>query len=72
MQTQPMQIADRCLFILERMADGLLHTAEQFAAATGVDVRTVYRDMNRLRADGAAIISERGTGYMLRKVARHV
>lgn len=70
MQSQPMPLTDRRLFILEKMADGRLHTAGQLASAIGVDICTVYRDMQGLRADGAVIISERGTGYMLRRSHR--
>jgi predicted DNA-binding transcriptional regulator YafY len=41
-------------------------TAEALAAALGVSVRTLYRDINVLRAQGARIEGEAGFGYVLR------
>lgn len=40
-------------------------TAAQLAAATGVSARSVYRDIDSLRAAGAKIEGERGFGYSL-------
>jgi predicted DNA-binding transcriptional regulator YafY len=40
-------------------------TAEALARETGVSVRTLYRDIDSLRAGGAAIDGERGVGYTL-------
>lgn len=40
-------------------------TAAQLAAATGVSVRSVYRDVDSLRAAGAKIEGARGFGYSL-------
>lgn len=40
-------------------------TGEQLAHATGVSVRSVYRDIETLRAGGADIGGERGFGYTL-------
>jgi predicted DNA-binding transcriptional regulator YafY len=70
MQTQPTPLDDRRLAILERMADGRLHTAKQIAATMGVSIRTVYRDIRSIAADGAPIIGGAGAGYMLRRVGR--
>lgn len=63
-------IADREQAILKRMADGRVHTADQIAASTGISIRTVYRDIRRICADGAPIISEAEAGYMLRSARR--
>jgi predicted DNA-binding transcriptional regulator YafY len=40
-------------------------TAQQLADETGVSVRSVYRDIDSLRAGGADIGGERGFGYTL-------
>nr|WP_315261009.1 YafY family protein [uncultured Duganella sp.] len=40
-------------------------TAAQLAQATGVSIRSVYRDIESLRAAGAEIGGERGYGYCL-------
>jgi predicted DNA-binding transcriptional regulator YafY len=40
-------------------------TAAQLASETGVSVRSVYRDIESLRAGGADIGGERGFGYTL-------
>jgi predicted DNA-binding transcriptional regulator YafY len=41
-------------------------TAEALAASLGVSVRTLYRDINELRGQGARIEGEAGLGYVLR------
>jgi predicted DNA-binding transcriptional regulator YafY len=41
-------------------------TADALAAAIGVSVRTLYRDINELRAQGARIEGEAGFGYVLK------
>jgi hypothetical protein len=41
-------------------------TAEAMAAEVGVDIRTVYRVIKRMRLAGHDIIGGRGLGYMLR------
>lgn len=40
--------------------------AGELAASLGVSVRTLYRDINALRAQGAVIDGEAGFGYVLR------
>jgi len=40
-------------------------TAAQLAAQTGVSMRSIYRDIDSLRAGGARIDGERGVGYTL-------
>jgi predicted DNA-binding transcriptional regulator YafY len=49
-----------------RLAAGRHATAEQLAAALGVDVRTVQRDVARLRDVGVPIAARRGPGGGLR------
>jgi predicted DNA-binding transcriptional regulator YafY len=41
-------------------------TGEALAAATGVSLRTLYRDIDSLRAMGAGIEGEAGIGYILK------
>jgi predicted DNA-binding transcriptional regulator YafY len=41
-------------------------TADALAATLGVSVRTLYRDINLLRAQGARIDGEAGLGYLLK------
>jgi predicted DNA-binding transcriptional regulator YafY len=45
-----------------RLAAGRYATAEELAAALGVDVRTVERDVARLREVGVPIAARRGPG----------
>lgn len=40
-------------------------TAQQLAHETGVSVRSIYRDIETLRASGADIDGQQGTGYTL-------
>lgn len=42
-------------------------SAEQLAEMLGVSVRTVYRDIDALRTQGARIEGESGVGYLLRQ-----
>lgn len=44
-------------------------TAEQLAFATGVSVRTIYRDVQALYSAGVPIVGEAGLGYELRRSA---
>ncbi|WP_422050932.1 helix-turn-helix transcriptional regulator [Shimia sp.] len=55
--------ADRLMSLMEMLRDGQLHRAEDLAAALGVSLRTVYRDMKTLMGSGVAIEGARGTGY---------
>jgi len=62
-----MRRADR-LFLLTRLlnaAQGQVVTAAALAAEIEVSVRTVYRDLDDLRANGIAIDGERGVGFRL-------
>lgn len=56
----------RLLDLVQRLRDGRLHKAGALAAALGVSPRTIWRDMDVLRASGLPIEGERGVGYILR------
>ena len=58
-----MRRADRLMNLIRLLRDGELHKAADLARATGVSLRTVYRDMETLAASGVPIEGERGTGY---------
>lgn len=58
-----MRRTDRLFEIIGILRDGKLHRAEDIAAAVGVSVRTIYRDMDTLVASGVPIQGERGVGY---------
>ena len=58
-----MRRADRLMKIVQLLRDGALHRAGDLAQATGVNVRTIYRDMDTLAASGVPIEGERGVGY---------
>lgn len=58
-----MRRADRLMTLIRYLRDGDLHRAADLARATGVSLRTVYRDMETLAKSGVPIEGERGTGY---------
>jgi len=58
-----MRRADRLMTLIRHLRDGDLHRAADLARATGVSLRTVYRDMETLAKSGVPIEGERGTGY---------
>lgn len=58
-----MRRADRLMQLIQILRDGVLHKATDLAAATGVSLRTIYRDMETLAASGVPIEGERGIGY---------
>ena len=58
-----MRRSDRLMNLIRLLRDGQLHRAADLAQATGVSLRTVYRDMETLAASGVPIEGERGTGY---------
>lgn len=60
-----MSRSNRLFDLLQTLRDGQLHTAQTLAEATGVSVRTLYRDMETLGASGVPVIGTRGTGYRL-------
>lgn len=62
-----MSRASRLLELLQRLrAHRAPVSAASLAQATGVSLRTLYRDIETLRAQGAAIEGEAGVGYVLR------
>ncbi len=63
-QTAPR--TNRLFDIIQILRDGRLHRAQDLAAALAVTQRTIWRDMDALRATGLAIEGERGVGYILR------
>lgn len=58
-----MRRTDRLMTLIRHLRGGDLHRAADLARATGVSLRTVYRDMETLAASGVPIEGERGTGY---------
>ena len=58
-----MRRADRLMSLVQILRDGALHRAGDLAAAVGVSLRTIYRDMETLAASGVPIEGERGVGY---------
>ena len=58
-----MRRADRLMQLVQILRDGTLHKAADLAAATGVSLRSIYRDMETLAASGVPIEGERGIGY---------
>lgn len=58
-----MRRADRLMQLIQILRDGTLHKAADLASATGVSLRSIYRDMETLAASGVPIEGERGIGY---------
>lgn len=61
--------SDRLSALMQRLKAPGPHRAADLAAALGVTVRTLYRDMDTLRAAGVPVEGTRGTGYRI--TARH-
>ncbi len=60
-----MRRADRLFQIVHVLRASRLLTARELADRLGVSVRTVYRDVDDLRASGVRIEGEAGVGYRL-------
>lgn len=58
--------SDRLFDLIQILRDGRLHRAADLAAALGVSVRSIWRDMAVLAASGMPVEGERGVGYILR------
>lgn len=58
-----MRRSDRLMTLIRLLRAGRLHKADDLARATGVSLRTIYRDMETLAASGVPIEGERGIGY---------
>jgi len=61
-----MRRADRLLDLVARLKARPLVRADDLAGAMDVSVRTVYRDLAALQAQGLPIEGQAGVGYMLR------
>jgi len=61
-----MRRADRLFAIIQALRGGRLRRAQDLAAMTEVSLRTIYRDLVDLQAQGVPIDGERGVGYLLR------
>lgn len=61
-----MRRADRLFEIVQRLRGGRLVTAAALAGELGVSVRTLYRDIVDLQANGVPIDGAAGVGYLLR------
>lgn len=55
--------------VLDHVGKGVT-TAEAIASAHRISVRTVYRQIARLRADGHNILGGAGFGYLIRPTGR--
>lgn len=60
-----MRRSDRLFDLMQILRDGKLHRAQDLAAQVEVSVRTIWRDMDTLRASGVPVEGERGVGYMI-------
>ncbi len=56
---------DRLYDLIQILKDGALHRAEDLAHTTSVSLRTLYRDMDTLKASGVPVRGERGMGYQM-------
>ncbi len=61
---RPMRLATIYLML----ADGIVQTADALSQATGAGKRTIYRDIERLRAAGLSIEGTPRYGYTLGEV----
>ncbi len=62
-----MRRADRLFLIIHQLRRRRATPARRLAAALGVSLRTVYRDVADLQLSGIPIEGEAGVGYILRK-----
>ena len=62
-----MQRHERLQEIINLLRDGERHDAQNIAYHVNVSVRTIYRDMNALKASSIPVIGTRGIGYKLGK-----
>lgn len=58
---------DRLFSLIQILRDGRVHTARELSERLEVSVRTVWRDMGVLVAQGLPVEGERGVGYALRE-----
>lgn len=62
-----MRRADRLFRLVQQLRRRRVSTAAHLAAALGVSVRTVYRDVEDLSLSGVPVVGEAGVGYALAK-----
>jgi predicted DNA-binding transcriptional regulator YafY len=60
-----MRRTDRLFELIQVLRDGRLHRARDLAARLQVSTRTIWRDMDTLKASGIPVEGERGLGYMM-------
>jgi predicted DNA-binding transcriptional regulator YafY len=60
-----MRRSDRLFQLISTLSDHNLHRAEDLAISHGVSLRTLYRDIDRLRAANLPVTGTRGAGYRL-------
>ena len=56
---------DRLFELMQLLRKGGTHRAQDLAQALGVSVRTIWRDVDRLRANGVPVAGTRGAGYRI-------
>lgn len=56
---------ERLKALIQSLGTGPARTAAELAARFGVTERTIYRDMDRLRAEGVPLAGTPGQGYRL-------
>lgn len=65
-----MSRTERLLALMQQLRTGRRpRQAHELAQMLGVSLRTLYRDIDLLRAQGADIRGEAGVGYVLKKGA---
>ncbi|MEM0946848.1 MAG: YafY family protein [Pseudomonadota bacterium] len=60
-----MRRSDRLFELIGLLRDGRLHKAADLAERLEVSQRSIYRDMETLKASGIPVEGERGVGYIL-------
>jgi predicted DNA-binding transcriptional regulator YafY len=60
-----MRRTDRLFELIQILRDGRLHRARDMALRLEVSTRTIWRDMETLRATGVPVEGERGVGYRM-------
>jgi predicted DNA-binding transcriptional regulator YafY len=62
-----MKQAERLSVIVDELRPGEIRRAADLRRTVNVTERTIYHDIDTLRAAGVPIESERGLGFMLRR-----
>ena len=61
----PRSYVRRMAFIMAMLSDGSTRTAAMMADEMKVSERSIYRDIARMRSEGAPVRGEAGVGYVL-------